>query len=530
MYSINLETAQRGVCELLNWSHLVLKVAHGESGPAVAARTLQQIAANISERAKRVESVSPLLDSVATVTSIAGVTGTNLHNAALWLANRVQKAAWRVLIDAQWRSGPDGEYLEKRPEFSDVNDYWPKVREALREIPEFDCDSACNLVRGEADRASAAYSSSANAGPSSSPRPPWYRTLVRLGDQFRDATTRFPSIACRLAHANSLNRDRLPNESPRSTYVAGFSGSYRVEPMRCDDSRDLPFVVAIKSESSSATENRGENTPVLMLLPASRAVEYSTRIDGPKLADGFSSFDQFNVLASHAGRCIQDVPQMLLQNVMKQSLREINDDRRWLWVLFDLAWYDGRSGLSAPRQLVLRKGGGKMSYAYDLKFIRRMAEQHTDTEIPPEWCEKLPEYWESNLDDVCSASATAIDLIIANVDSYFVAAVAELQNLPLRNNPQSPPKGPPPDLIDDALSDQPLKIYRFMRDRKNWTSYDTLAAQEQFWRGEGEKSDRTVRRALKRLQDELNQLEFHVTVALRVEHENRRAKFEKLGP
>ncbi len=539
MPAIDLDSAQSGACDLLDWSHLVLKAAHGEGDPSVATDMLRQISANIAELAKRIEMVCPLIDSVASAPTLAGVSGANMHDVALSLANGVRRVAWNALMKVMVSHSPDGLVVEKRPTWNEIADRWPQVREELRQIPEFDLKSACEMVRDESRRATTAFAIPAGG---STPRPPWYTALRRLGDQFADAAKQLPLIVCEIAHAEETQQHYMPTnlEQPTCDTLTTFGGIYRLGPAPCRDPRDLPFAVALFEDGGKAESTPREEYRVLRT--ALRSVSFITkgRTQNRRAAD--AAWSKYASLALQSGRCVRDVPVMLLPHVTAQALREGYDDRRWLWVVFDLAWFDRRGGMSARRQLVRRKDRGKATYEYDLAFIRLFAEQHPEADIPPEWCEKLPEYYESKLDDVFSASATAVDLVLFNADSYFVAAAAELHDsgaagnngsrpsAPDSNREEHSPADPEADPIEDALSGQLLAIYRFLRGSKNWTAYGTVADHEEFWRGGGEASDSRVHRALKRLQAELNQLECGVTVALRVEHENRRTRLEKLSP
>jgi hypothetical protein len=416
MFPINLEDAHIGACDLLDWSHLVLEAAHDEGGSGIAADILRQISANIAERAKHIELVSPLIDSVATAPTLAGVSGASMHDVALSLANRVRQVAWNALMKAMMSHGPDGLVLKKRPTWNDIGDRWPLVREELRQIPKFDLKSAREMVRDESRCATSVFAMPEGG---SSPRPPWYTALGRLRDQFSDAAKQHPLISCQLVHAEETQKHYMPAhlEQPSSDTLESFGGVYRLGPTPCYDPHDLPFAVTL-------FENAGQAQ--LLLRTALRSVSFVSkgRMQNRRAAD--AAWSKYASAALQAGRCVREVPVMLLPHVSGQALSERDDARRWLWVVFDLAWHDRRGGLSVPRELVLRKGGGQMVFAYDLAFIRLFAEQHPEAGIPPEWCEKLPEYYESRLDDVFSASAAAIDLILANVDSYFAGVAREL--------------------------------------------------------------------------------------------------------
>ena len=66
----------------------------------------------------------------------------------------------------------------------------------------------------------------------------------------------------------------------------------------------------------------------------------------------------------------------------------------------------------------------------------------------------------------------------------------------------------PPDHIEECLEHQPLKLYRFLRQRTQWTTFDTLLEQPGIWR-ETRNPDHdpkpAVVRALKRLRTCLNE-------------------------
>lgn len=59
------------------------------------------------------------------------------------------------------------------------------------------------------------------------------------------------------------------------------------------------------------------------------------------------------------------------------------------------------------------------------------------------------------------------------------------------------------DPVADALAGQPLKLYTFLRRRKHWTAFPTLADQTGLWRT-SDPSVATIDKALRRLQGELN--------------------------
>lgn len=84
--------------------------------------------------------------------------------------------------------------------------------------------------------------------------------------------------------------------------------------------------------------------------------------------------------------------------------------------------------------------------------------------------------------------------------------------------------GEPNDPTEDALSGQALKLYRFLRDRPHSASYKTLGEQTDFWQHENP-SDKTIHRALRRLQGALNAL--RNAPMLQIEHGVKRARLDK---
>jgi len=80
------------------------------------------------------------------------------------------------------------------------------------------------------------------------------------------------------------------------------------------------------------------------------------------------------------------------------------------------------------------------------------------------------------------------------------------------------------DKIEQHLEGQPLSIFQFLRCGEQWTGYDTVRAMNELWR-KPDPSDDTIHRALRRLRDELNEIE--ANIILTIHHKERRAKLEK---
>lgn len=82
------------------------------------------------------------------------------------------------------------------------------------------------------------------------------------------------------------------------------------------------------------------------------------------------------------------------------------------------------------------------------------------------------------------------------------------------------------DPIEDVLSGQPLKLYRFLKSRRHWTSYDSLMAESEFWQ-KPDPLDATINKALRRLQKELNSIEMS-RIILEIHDKERRTKLTSL--
>lgn len=123
-----------------------------------------------------------------------------------------------------------------------------------------------------------------------------------------------------------------------------------------------------------------------------------------------------------------------------------------------------------------------------------------------------PELWDWNIAD---EELRIIEVMALNR--------MEAQELPVDSMPTA--GGDDADAADpiaECLDGQSLKLYYFLRERRHWTTYKTLADKEGFWR-QADPSDQTVHRSLRRLQTSLNAIP-RCAVNLQIEHENCRAR------
>ncbi len=81
------------------------------------------------------------------------------------------------------------------------------------------------------------------------------------------------------------------------------------------------------------------------------------------------------------------------------------------------------------------------------------------------------------------------------------------------------------DPIEDALTGQALKLYRFLKGRSHFTSFDTLREKVGCWQKD-DVSDDTIKRALERLSVKLS----HIDAPITVTNSGRRTMLEQLTP
>jgi hypothetical protein len=112
-------------------------------------------------------------------------------------------------------------------------------------------------------------------------------------------------------------------------------------------------------------------------------------------------------LAAEVGRCFGAQDCGTFPEVARESFEARDDGERWLWIVFDLAWQKVRgSPLQADRSIWHEiEGGDQYFYAWEL---------NTDSfggGLWEAWAKRRPQFYYSSLDDLFSASVSAIDLL-----------------------------------------------------------------------------------------------------------------------
>jgi hypothetical protein len=134
------------------------------------------------------------------------------------------------------------------------------------------------------------------------------------------------------------------------------------------------------------------------------------------------SQERFWRLADEAGKCFGANDCAVLPEVARESLEARGDGSRWLWIVFDLAWQKvPGSPLRADRQIWHQtKDEGTYYFPLDYDFAK-----DKDSSFPKAWAKRRPEFYYSSLDDLFSASVSAIDLLI-----HHKADTAQLAETP----------------------------------------------------------------------------------------------------
>jgi hypothetical protein len=362
-------------------------------------------------------------------------------------------------------------------------------------------------------------------------RPIWRTAFLRLQSQFSDAAMHYPVMGAWLCHRGDDDPSFSPDSPHHSHVCRSYHGTFN---------RHTPLVFGSNGHLLFDDEITDDWTrSVLCLAHVQRDQSRNQafrQVDiiqsGGRTPEAKLAAQKFHSLAESTGRAIESLPFSALKGLHYTSLSESDLTRRWIWCVFDIAWSKKHPTLAAERQLNWLNDGCH-SCKYDPATVKSISERFGPGIAPEKWTEALPDCFVSRIDDIFSASAAAIELLLADADSDFGETNSEPLRTSAGNEAIARPRGTDLDLtrhsvdpefdpIEDALSGQLLAIYLFLRPGKSWTSYNTLAERDEFWTGGKAASDARIYRALKRLQAELNQIG-HAT-ALKIENASRRTK------
>jgi hypothetical protein len=132
---------------------------------------------------------------------------------------------------------------------------------------------------------------------------------------------------------------------------------------------------------------------------------------------------------------------------------------------------------------------------------------------PGPWHDQLGFDWQAAVAELRFVEATAVQAVNAEASGDGTGATA---------TPAPADDTEPIDSIEDALANQPLALYRFLRDRKRWTSFANLETLS-CWRDVP--GYETIDRGLRRLRAELNQIDG--APPLLIDMKNSRTKLDR---
>lgn len=99
---------------------------------------------------------------------------------------------------------------------------------------------------------------------------------------------------------------------------------------------------------------------------------------------------------------------------------------------------------------------------------------------------------------------------------------------PARTNAPPPPANEPPNELLDELTGQQVKLLKFLWTQPHGVSWDSLPRDA--FRGEDDRLDDAVKRALERLQQRLNEFYERFQIGIKINADTRRVKLEKPQP
>ena len=276
--------------------------------------------------------------------------------------------------------------------------------------------------------------------------------LDSLRRRFEDAAGKHGPLRCMIVHHEGADFDRrIP--PPRGdgmeccAALRSYLYSYVVSLPDADGKPSLwgPQIVEDVSERRRGTVGTGPRPEVsagrdVYLLRVRPGMSTVTIPDDPSKCHLFPEAEEllrlscesaavFWHLAGEAGACFRGNYAPLLPRVARESVERTEDDLRWLWLLFDLAW---RNEIGSPLQAERRvwwdcENGDHRRVKYDLDFLKELQElrrertgqtsegQGRRQTYPEEWLEHPPQFFYSELPDVFAASVYAIDQLLAEL-------------------------------------------------------------------------------------------------------------------
>lgn len=182
------------------------------------------------------------------------------------------------------------------------------------------------------------------------------------------------------------------------------------------------------------------------------------------------AFEHFTALAKRGGRALLGSPQSAIAWIPPDTLITMEDENRWVWSLFALAWQGRHPSLRAERKTWFRRphpnpnAEASIVYVpYDLQALRSLRElaPARALPLPEEWAERLPGYFISELPDLFQASVDLIDVV------FDLVAQAEGEAQVPPKNGSATVSEPSPNVSKwNALTDRQRNCLRALRESK----------------------------------------------------------------